>query len=218
MRILLIEDDLDLAERLVARLAPSGFRLEHAASAEAAQEWPNRETLAALIVDLGLPGLSGVELINWWRAQGLGTPILILSARGDWEDKVEGLNSGADDFVVKPARSEEIVARLNALLRRASGRSDPVLHHGELRLDPETKTAWRGDVPLDLTQTEYRLFNLFLLKPGHVLSQGDLLERLYDNPEEHRGNTIEALIARLRRKIGKDAIVSVRGLGYRLQR
>lgn len=216
MRLLLVEDDAELARRLAARLAESGFVVEHAIDARNALDWPEPEDFAAFIVDIGLPDMSGIALIERIRSRGNGVPIIVLSARGSWREKVDGLNAGADDYVVKPVRAEEIVARLRALLRRASGTPQSRLHAGALSLDQQSKTAWIGDEQIELTQTEFRLLQLFMYRAGHVLPQSEILDHLYPAAKERDLNTIEVHIGRLRRKIGRDAIRTVRGLGYRL--
>lgn len=218
MRLLLIEDDPRLAARLAARLVSDGMIVEHAASAERAPGVSELEGFAALIIDIGLPGINGVEYIRRVRALGCTLPILVLSARGTWEEKVEGLNAGADDYVVKPVRAEELVARLQALLRRAAGQVSTRLSAGGIELDQQQKTAWLDGAPIDLTQIEFRLLQLFLLRAGHVLPHADILDHLYPAAKEREPNTVEVHIGRLRRKIGKDAIRTVRGLGYRLRR
>jgi two-component system, OmpR family, response regulator len=218
MRLLLIEDDPRLASRLTARLASDGMIVEHAASAERAPDPAELDGFAALIVDIGLPGINGVAYIRRLRESGCTLPILVLSARGTWEEKVEGLNAGADDYVVKPVRAEELVARLQALLRRASGQSGERLAASGIELDLQQKTAWCDGEPVDLTQIEFRLLQLFLLRPGHILAHGEILDHLYPAAKEREPNTVEVHIGRLRRKIGKDAIRTVRGLGYRLRR
>lgn len=218
MRLLLIEDDVQLANRLTARLAGDGMVVEHAGTAEQALVFDDFDSLAALIVDIGLPGINGVAFIRRVRSRGITTPILVLSARGTWEEKVEGLNAGADDYVVKPVRAEELIARLHALLRRASGQTGERLSAGGIELDLKEKAAQVDGETIDLTQTEFRLLQLFLLRPSQVLSQSDILDQLYPVANEREANTIEVNIARLRRKIGKDAIRTVRGLGYRLRR
>lgn len=218
MRLLLIEDDARLANRLAARLADDGMVVEHADSAERALSFRSFDTLAALIVDIGLPGIDGVAFIRRIRAMGIAIPILVLSARGNWEEKVEGLNAGADDYVVKPVRAEELIARLQALLRRAAGQSGECLAAGGIELDLRQKAARIDGETIDLTQTEFRLLQMFLLRPSQVLSQSEILDQLYSATDGRDANTIEVNIARLRRKIGKDAIRTVRGLGYRLRR
>jgi DNA-binding response OmpR family regulator len=218
MRLLLIEDDPRLANRLAARLASDGMIVEHAPSAEKVADFHELDGFAALIVDIGLPGIDGFTFIRKIRASGCTVPILVLSARGNWEEKVEGLNAGADDYVVKPVRAEELIARLQALLRRAAGQVSERLSAGGIALDLQQKTAWLDGEPIDLTQIEFRLLQLFLLRPGHVLAHGEILDHLYPSAKEREPNTVEVHIGRLRRKIGKEAIRTVRGLGYRLRR
>jgi two-component system, OmpR family, response regulator len=218
MRILLVEDEIEIAKRLAMRLAASGFVVEQAADAETALDWPDPSGFAALIIDLGLPGMSGLSLVKRWRARGRSTPILILSARGSWQEKVEGLNAGADDYVVKPVRAEEVAARLHALTRRAAGQSSAHLTAGKVALDPAAKAAWLDGVLLDLSQTEFRLLHFFILRAGHILAQSDILEHLYPMSSERALNTIEVHIGRLRRKIGRKSISTIRGLGYRFER
>ncbi|MFM2100248.1 MAG: hypothetical protein RLZZ366_1787 [Pseudomonadota bacterium] len=215
MRILLVEDDREIAERLVSRLKSSGFAAESAPDAETALDWQSLEQCGAIIIDLGLPGMDGIDLIQRYRSRGLKTPILILTARGSWQEKVNGLNAGADDYVVKPARAEELVARIHAMTRRASGQSTSKITVRNISLDPGAKSAWLDDEQLDLTQTEFKLLHLFLLKPGHFLGQQEILEQLYPSDKGRDLNTVEVHVGRLRRKIGRDAIVTVRGLGYR---
>lgn len=218
MQLLLIEDDADLAARMLARLALVGFTVEHVSSAEAALDWPSLDLFAALIVDVGLPGMDGIEFVRVARRRGLTAPILILTARGSWEEKVVGLNAGADDYVVKPARAEEIVARLQALLRRSAGQPQPRLRVGALELDQQARVAYRDGVDIDLTHTEFRLLQLFMHRSGRILAQADILDQIYPMAEERDPNTVEVHVGRLRRKIGKDAIRTIRGLGYRLER
>jgi DNA-binding response OmpR family regulator len=218
MRLLLIEDDPRLANRLAARLVSDGMIVEHVASAEEALRISDFEAFAALIVDIGLPGIDGVAFIRKIRGAGVRIPILVLSARGTWEEKVEGLNAGADDYVVKPVRAEELIARLNALLRRASGQAGERLSADGIELDLQMKAAWIDGAPIELTQIEFRLLQLLLLRRGHILSHAEILDHLYPAAKGREPNTVEVNIARLRRKIGKDAIRTVRGLGYRLRR
>jgi two-component system, OmpR family, response regulator len=218
MRVLLVEDDAEIAKRLVARLSALGFVVEHAVDAETALDWPEPDRFAILLVDLGLPGMDGLAFVRQWRDRKLSTPILVLSARGSWQEKVEGLNAGADDYVVKPIRAEEIAARILALTRRASGHTKSQLSAGRIKLEPSTKAVWQDTLQLDLTQMEYRLLHLFVLRAGHILTQSEILDNLYPMASERDLNTVEVHIGRLRRKIGKDAITTVRGLGYRFER
>lgn len=217
MRVLLVEDIAEVAQRLVLRLTKAGFVVEHAPDGEIALACREPEQLAALIVDLGLPGIGGLELIERWRGRGLDTPILILSARGTWHDKVGGLNAGADDYVVKPVHAEEIIARLHALVRRSFGRTNGRLTFGTLILDPASKTAWVGEQLVGLTQIEFKLLHLFMLRPFDVLSQPEILDQLYPVAGDRNPNTVEVHVGRLRRKIGRSSIATVRGLGYRLE-
>jgi two-component system OmpR family response regulator len=171
--------------------------------------------MAAVILDLGLPDGSGLELLRHWRNQRIETPMLILTARGSWQDKVEGLNAGADDFVVKPVRFEELLARLNALFRRQQASRAITITAGDLVLDPLARTVTLAGAPLMLSKQEFRLLHLFLRRAGQVLSQTDILEDLYALDDEREPNTVEVLIGRLRRKIGRERITTLRGLGYR---
>ncbi|MBU0555305.1 MAG: response regulator transcription factor [Alphaproteobacteria bacterium] len=218
MRLLLVEDEPELGRRLSERLRGADFAVDLATTADEAEHWPDLDKMAAIILDLGLPDGEGLDLLRQWRAARVDCPILILTARGSWQDKVEGLNAGADDFVVKPARFEELLARLNAQFRRHAGRRDNVIEAGYLRLDPLTHEVWLDGAPLVLSRQEYRLLHLFLRRPGQLLSQGAILEDLYDLQTERELNTVEVLVGRLRRKIGKDRITTQRGLGYRLER
>jgi two-component system, OmpR family, response regulator len=218
MRILFIEDEGEIARRVVTRLSGAGFVVEHVGDAEGALDLAGPEHFAAMVVDLGLPGIGGVELIRRWRERGHHTPILVLTARGSWQDKVTGLNTGADDYVTKPVRSEELIARLHALIRRAGGQSTPKLSAGNVQIDPTAKAVWLNGEQLHMTQIEYRLLYLFVLRAGHILSQSEILDHLYPMTSERDLNTIEVHIGRLRRKVGKTAVTTVRGLGYRFER
>lgn len=218
MRILVIEDEVELGRRLAERIGNSGFVVEIVSSAEAAFDLPDPEHWAAIVVDLGLPGLSGIDFIKRWRQLGFDNPILILSARSTWQEKVEGLNVGADDYVVKPVRGEELLARVNALVRRAAGQNRARLCAGQIEMDPAARMVWRAGELLELTQMEFRLLHLFLLRVGHILAQTEILDHLYPMADERDLNTIEVHIGRLRRKVGRSAITTIRGLGYRFER
>ncbi len=215
MRILIVEDELELAGRMTANLERHGMTCEHLDNAEDAVSFA-LDGFAAVIVDLGLPGMGGVELIRSLRRKGLKTPVLILTARSAWQDKVEGLNAGADDFIVKPVRVEELVARLHALARRATGQADSRLRSGDLVLDPALAQATLAGRSLDLTATELKLLTLLMLNTARTLSQTALLDHLYPLDAEREPNTVEVHIGRLRRKIGRDRLITVRGIGYRL--
>lgn len=215
MRLLIVEDDPELGRRLSERLRAADFAVELATSRSEAEDWPDVARMAAVILDLGLPDGSGLELLRHWRDQRIETPILILTARGSWQDKVEGLNAGADDFVVKPVRFEELLARLNALFRRQQASRATTITAGDLVLDPLARTVTLAGAPLMLSKQEFRLLHLFLRRAGQVLSQTDILEDLYALDDEREPNTVEVLIGRLRRKIGRERITTLRGLGYR---
>lgn len=215
MRILLVEDEAELAQRVVANLSRHGMTCEHTANGEDALDFAG-DGFTALIVDIGLPGMSGIELVRRLRARALGVPILILTARGSWQEKVEGLNAGADDFIVKPVRTEELVARLHALARRAAGHSATRLVAGALALDTASGEAWLDNAPLALTASEFRLLQMLLYNAGRTLTRAAILDGLYPVDTERDANTVEVLVGRLRRKVGRDRIMTMRGMGYRL--
>ena len=217
MRLLLVEDDEQLATRLGERLRGAGFALDVARSRRQAENWPDLDRISAIILDLGLPDGSGIDLLRRWRSGSVDCPILILTARGTWQDKVEGLNGGADAFVVKPVRFEELQARLHALLRRQTGKRQPGLEHDGLSLDPITHDVRCDGQSLSLSRQEFRLLQVFMRRPGQVLTQADIVERLYDLESTREGNAIEVLISRLRRKIGAQRIRTVHGVGYALE-
>jgi DNA-binding response OmpR family regulator len=213
---LLVEDDNYLSERLTQLLEQSGFVSCRACSAEDALRQEDLHRAAALIVDIGLPGMDGLAFIREMRRAGHHQPILVLTARGDWQQKVDGLNAGADDYVVKPVRAEELVARIRALLRRAAGQTGSQIVVGRIEIDTSARSARLDGTLLDLTQLEFRLLQLFAHRPDHVLTHEDILEHLYTEVETPTPNAIEVQIARLRRKIGRETIRTIRGLGYRL--
>lgn len=218
MRVLLVEDDEQLAVRLADRLHGAGFAVDVACSREEGENWPDMDKLAAVVLDLGLPDGSGMDLLRHWRNQRVDCPVLILTARDSWQDKVAGLNAGADDYVIKPVRFEELQARLFALLRRHSGARISSLEEGGIRLDPLSYEVERDGVPISLSKQEFRLLHLFLRRPGQVLSQSDIVEHLYALDSHRYLNAVEVLVSRLRRKIGASRIRTIRGLGYRFER
>lgn len=218
MRLLLVEDDIELGRRLSDRLRRADFAVELAASRSEAEDWPDIAMMSAVILDLGLPDGDGLDLLRNWRNARIETPILILTARGSWQDKVEGLNAGADDFVVKPVRFEELLARLNALFRRQQGSRSSVIERGNLRLDTLARTVELAGEQLALSRQEFRLLHLFMRRAGQVMSQTDILDDLYELGSEREPNTVEVLVGRLRRKIGRDRIVTLRGMGYRFEK
>ena len=219
MRVLVVEDEQALRETLKAHLAEAGFTVDVAQDGEeglfAGIEYP----LDVAIIDLGLPKLAGLELIRRVRAARKAYPILILTARDNWQDKVEGLQAGADDYVAKPFHFEEVLARLQALLRRSGGWASPQLKCGPVTLDTRAQTVSVNDQPVDLTTFEYRILEHLMLRAGDVISKGELTERLYDQDFERDSNVIEVLVGRLRRKLdpedGLKPIETLRGRGYR---
>lgn len=216
--MLLVEDDPEIGRRLGERLRAADFAVDLATTREEAENWPDLDKMAAVILDLGLPDGNGIEVLRHWRTTRVDCPILILTARGSWQDKVEGLNAGADDFVVKPVRFEELLARLNALFRRHMGKRESVIEAGGVRIDTLARTAELEGRQLELSRQEFRLLNLFVRRAGQILPQGDILEHLYELDEPRELNTIEVLVGRLRRKIGKQRISTLRGLGYRFEK
>jgi two-component system, OmpR family, response regulator PhoP len=219
MRILVVEDEALLRETLRTRLTQAGFTVDVATDGNeglfSGQEYP----LDVAMVDLGLPGLSGLEVIRRLRAAGKTYPILILTARDNWQDKVEGLQAGADDYVSKPFHFEEVLARLQALLRRAGGWASPQLRCGPVVLDTRAQTICVNESPVELTTFEYRILEHLMLRAGEVISKTELTERLYDQDYERDSNVIEVLVGRLRRKLDPGEtlhpIETLRGRGYR---
>ncbi|HWM66660.1 MAG TPA: response regulator transcription factor [Steroidobacteraceae bacterium] len=219
MRVLVVEDEVALRDSLKERLAESGFTVDVASDGEeglfAALEFP----LDVAIVDLGLPKVSGLELIRRVREQRKSYPILILTARDRWQDKVEGLQAGADDYVAKPFHFEEVLARVQALLRRSGGWASPELACGAVSLDTRAQTVKVNGAPVELTTFEYRILEHLMLRAGEVISKTELTERLYDEESERDSNVIEVLVGRLRRKLDPQDTVkpieTLRGRGYR---
>lgn len=216
MRILLVEDDPDLSRQLKAALGDAGYAVDYAPDGEEAQFLGETEPYDAVVLDLGLPKVDGVSVLERWRRGGMAAPVLILTARGAWSEKVAGFDAGADDYLTKPFHTEELLARLRALVRRAAGHSQPSLACGALRLDPRAARASVDGEPLKLTSLEYRLLHYIMMHQGRVISRTELVEHLYDQDFDRDSNTIEVFIGRLRKKVGPDRIETVRGLGYRL--
>jgi two-component system OmpR family response regulator len=215
LRLLLVEDDTQLATRLGGRLREAGFAVDVADCYEQGEDWPDLDKIAAVVLDLNLPDGTGMDLLKLWRRRGFKTPVVILTARGSWQEKVEGLNAGADDFVVKPVRFEELQARLHAVLRRQAGTGENWIERDGLRLDPVARKVEQDGCSLTLSRMEFRLLHLFMRHPGQVLDQNAIMEHIYDLDSERQSNAVEVLISRLRRKIGLKRIETVRGLGYR---
>ncbi len=219
MRLLIVEDEQNLRESLQERLRKEGFVVDSAKDGEEGLYFATEYPIDLAIVDLGLPGISGMDLIRKAREQGASMPILILTARDRWQDKVEGLQAGADDYVVKPFSIEELLARVQALLRRSGGWAEPVLHSDPVSLDTRTQKVLVGERELELTSFEYRLLECLMLSAGKVLSKAELTDRLYEQDFERDSNTIEVFIRRLRVKLDPQGelnpIETLRGRGYR---
>ena len=216
MRLLLVEDDPDLGGDLCDALTREGFVVDLVADGLDAWFLGGTEDFALAILDLGLPRLDGLSILKRWREEGRNFPVLVLTARGDWTEKVEGIEAGADDYVAKPFAMRELVARIRALLRRAAGYSTPVLRSGPLRLDTARMLATVHDRPVRLSPLEYRLLDILAHQGGRVLSAGQISEHLHGTSDAADSNAIEALVLRLRRKVGPGIIENRRGFGYRL--
>ena len=220
MRLLLVEDDVELGRRLSERLRAADFAVELATSRSVAEDWPDVDQLGAIILDLGLPDGDGLDLVRYWRGARVETPIVILTARGSWQDKVEGLNAGADDYVVKPFQFEELEARLNVLLRRSAGFVQPSIRAGSLKLDLGRQQAFNEEQPLQLTAYEYRLLEYLMRNADRVVSRTMLLEAVWDYHFDPQTNVIDVHVSRLRQKIDRGhaqpLLHTVRGAGYLL--
>ena len=216
MRVLLVEDEPALAHALQQALQRAGYVVDVVADGRRAWFQGGVEPYDVIVLDLGLPQLDGLSVLQRWRAEGVRTPVLILTARDAWHDKVAGIDAGADDYLTKPFHGEELLARLRALIRRAHGLAAPVLSCGEVTLDTRTQRASVAGRPLTLTAQELRLLSYLLHHAGQVVARTELAEHLYAGDAEPDSNTIEVFIARLRRKLPPGTIETVRGLGYRL--
>ncbi|ABI57845.1 response regulator transcription factor [Alkalilimnicola ehrlichii MLHE-1] len=221
MRLLVVEDEPALRRQLADALGRAGYVVDQAADGREGLHMARDYPLDLAIIDLGLPRFSGLELIRALRADGRTLPVLVLTARGHWQDRVTGLEAGADDYLVKPFEMPELLARVQALLRRAGGWADPVLRCPPLALDTRSQTAWRDGARIELTGSEFRLLHYMMLHQGAVLSKTRLEEHLYPDAAEHDSNVMEVFIRRLRRKLDPDGtlqpIETLRGRGYRLR-
>ncbi|WP_425054352.1 response regulator transcription factor [Pseudomonas abyssi] len=216
MRLLLVEDNVALADSLLAVLKRAGYAVDWRADGRDALLLGEQEPYDLAILDLGLPGMDGLEILRTWRSAGSSLPVLILTARSRWTERVEGLQAGADDYLTKPFHNEELVLRVQALLRRAHGREpQTLLSAAGLQLDEAHQQVVRaGQEPVSLSASEFKLLRYFMLNPGKVLSKTRLAEHLYDYEDERDSNVIEVLINHLRRKLGREAIETRRGQGY----
>ena len=216
MRILVVEDEPTLLAQLAHAITAAGHTVETAADGATAQYLGEEENFDAVVLDLGLPVVDGLSVLRHWRAQGRQMPVLILTARSAWHEKVTGMDAGADDYLSKPFHMEELLARLRALLRRLSPHSSAEWQCGSIRLDTRQATVSVDGQPLILTSHEFKILSLLMQRMGEVLSRTELSEHLYPHDSERDSNTIEVFVGRLRKKLPPGSIETVRGLGYRL--
>lgn len=214
MRVLLVEDEPRIAADIAAALGSAGFVIEIAGDGEDAWFRGNTEDYDLVVLDLGLPKMDGLAVLKRWRAAGRAMPVLVLTARGAWAERVEGIDAGADDYLPKPFRMEELLARARALIRRAAGHGGWVIEAGALSLDTRQMRVARDGVPVALSPLEYRLVSYLIHHKGRVVAASELLEHLYGDDEARDANALEAVVARLRKKLGAAAIETRRGFGY----
>lgn len=212
----MVEDETALAAQLESALSAAGYAVDRAASGDRADYLARTENYDAVLLDLGLPRVDGLTLLRQWRDAGMAVPVLVLTARGSWSEKVHGIDSGADDYVAKPYRVEEVLARTRALIRRAHGHAAPELRCGAITLDPRLAAVTMNGAPVSLTSHEYRTLAYLMHQQGRVVSRSELTEHIYAQSFERDSNTVEVFVARLRRKLGPSIIETVRGLGYRM--
>jgi two-component system OmpR family response regulator len=217
MRILIVEDESLLATRLATTFAERGYVVDIAIDGEQGDFLISTEEYDAVILDLGLPRIDGLTLLARWRAAGIAVPVLVLTARGSWSEKVRGIDGGADDYLTKPFQMAELLARLRALIRRSSGQLTPELRCGAVVLEPRTSQVTLDGQPVKLTGHELRVLSYLMHHRGRVVSQSELTEHIYAQTFDRDSNTVEVFIARLRRKLGASTIETVRGLGYRIR-
>ncbi|KGF64422.1 response regulator transcription factor [Pseudomonas lutea] len=216
MRLLLVEDHVPLADELISTLGRQGYAIDWLADGRDAIHQGTTEPYDLIVLDLGLPGIPGLEVLQKWRASGLSTPVLILTARASWAERIEGLKAGADDYLTKPFHPEELQLRLQSLLRRVRGLANqPRLEASGLHLDEGRQCVSRDDEEIQLTSAEFRLLRYFMLHPGQILSKSHLAEHLYDGENERDSNVIEVHVNHLRRKLGRAVVETRRGQGYR---
>ena len=215
MKILVVEDEPTLSEQLSAALSGAGYAVDCAADGERGDFLARTENYDAIVLDLGLPRVDGLTVLRGWRRTGVSVPVLVLTARDSWHETVHGIDEGADDYVSKPFRMEEVLARLRALIRRSSGQMQPTIRCGAVALDPRSARVTYHGVPVKLTSHEFRVLSYLMHHRTRVVSQSELTEHIYAQDFDRDSNTVEVFIARLRRKLGASIIETVRGLGYR---
>ena len=217
MRLLVVEDELRLAADLKEALEAAGYAVDVAHDGAAADFCVETERYDAVILDLGLPQIDGLTLLGRWRRTGKTMPVLVLTARSSWHEKVEGIDAGADDYVAKPFHVEEVIARLRALIRRATGHAETELRCGRVTLHVSRARAAVDNVPVALTSHEFRILSYLMHHSGRVVGQSELIEHVYAQSFDRDSNTLEVFVSRIRRKLGVDCIRTVRGLGYCLE-
>ena len=216
MRILIVEDEPNLLRQLKGGLEAAGYAVDTATDGEDGHYLGITETYDAVILDLGLPEIDGLTVLDRWRKDGRTMPVLVLTARDSWSDKVAGLDAGADDYLAKPFQTEELIARLRALIRRAAGKATSELSAGGVRLDTRSGRVSLDGEPVKLTAQEFKLLSYLMHHKGKVISRTELIEHIYDQDFDRDSNTIEVFITRIRKKLGSDLISTTRGLGYSL--
>ncbi len=217
MRILIVEDEPNLGRQLKSTLEQTGYAVDLAADGEEGHFLGATENYDAVILDLGLPEIDGLTVLDRWRKEGRTTPVLVLTARDSWSDKVAGLDAGADDYLAKPFQTQELIARLRALIRRASGNASSELTAGDVRLDTRSGRVTLAGEPVKMTAQEYKLLSYLMHHKGKVVSRTELIEHIYDQDFDRDSHTIEVFVTRIRKKLGQDVITTIRGLGYSLE-
>ena len=216
LRVLIVEDEASLARQLAASVREAGYATDCAGDGGQADFLVHSEAYDVIVLDLGLPGVDGLTLLRQWRDAGIATPVLILTARGSWHEKVKGIDGGADDYVAKPFRIEEVLARIRALIRRARGVAQPELRCGPVVLEPSAARVTVDGSVVKLTSHEFRVLSYLMHQRSRIISRAELTEHIYAQDFDRDSNTVEVFIARLRRKLGTPVIETVRGLGYRM--
>jgi two-component system OmpR family response regulator len=216
MRVLVVEDEPNLQRQLKSALEGAGYAVDVASDGEDGHYLGSTENYDAVILDLGLPEVDGLTVLDRWRKAALIMPVLVLTARDSWSDKVAGLDAGADDYLAKPFQTEELIARLRALIRRAAGKATSELTAGGVRLDSRSGRVTLDGEPVKLTAQEFKLLSYLMHHKGKVVSRTELIEHIYDQDFDRDSNTIEVFITRIRKKLGPDLISTTRGLGYSL--
>src|SRR6476646_3628602 len=217
MRVLIVEDEPNLGRQLRSTLEGAGYAVDLATDGEDGHYLGSTENYDAVILDLGLPEIDGLTVLDRWRKEARKMPVLMLTARDSWSDKVAGLDAGADDYLAKPFQTEELIARLRALIRRSSGNASSELIAGDIRLDTRSGKVTKAGEPVKLTAQEYKLLSYLMHHKGNVVSRTELIEHIYDQDFDRDSNTIEVFVTRIRKKLGADVITTIRGLGYSLE-